>query len=64
MGQNWAAEYLETESKAASQQHGDWAQQYLDPQGPPAGQTKLVPIPADNTKWAEEYLDQQEHKAW
>lgn len=65
MGQNWAAEYLEAESKAAT--HGpDWTQEFLETKnvlGPPPTQV-LANQHHDAPKWAAEYLEQTDHKTW
>ncbi|XP_052270697.1 peroxisomal targeting signal 1 receptor-like isoform X2 [Dreissena polymorpha] len=53
----WAKEFLATENDHPNQ---DWSHDFLSNQ--PSNQ--MARVPPMNMKWAEEYLDQSEHRPW
>ncbi|XP_072175236.1 peroxisomal targeting signal 1 receptor-like [Diadema setosum] len=63
---DWAAEFLEAEQQRAGEivddTDLDWTKDFLDSQRDAVG-PDIIPT-TSNTKWAEEYLEQSEHKLW
>ncbi|KAL4221619.1 PEX5-related protein [Mactra antiquata] len=53
----WANEFLATENEKPND---DWSNEYLG-NGP---SNQMARVPPMNMKWAEEYLDQTEHRPW
>ena len=51
----WAEEYLLTENERPQ---NDWSSEYLK------DNNTTFQAPPMNRKWAEEYLDQSEHRPW
>ena len=52
----WAEDYLRTENE---QPQADWSNEFMK-----EGPTQMMQVPPVNRRWAEEYLDHTENRAW
>ena len=52
----WASDFLATENEKPD----DWSHEFINN----APSNQMARVPPMNMKWAEEYLDQTEHRPW